>query len=180
MNYSKLSHTISQALRHSPQDYGLCLDSLGFVQCNELFEALGKCRDEWKNLTTEDIEAAMANSTKRRFEIVGNKIRATYGHSVPGVCAGELREPPEFLYHGTTVDAANAIATEGLKPMGRNYVHLSSEPSVAQIVAKRHGQNIAILKVKALEAHTNGIHFWFCNDTTWNAEYIPFAFIEQL
>ena len=116
MNYSNLSHTISHALRHAPQEYGLSLDSLGFVQCNELFEALGKCSDQWKNLTIDDIEAAMANSTKRRFEIVGSKIRATYGHSVPGVCAGELREPPEYLYHGTTADAARLIAAEGLKP----------------------------------------------------------------
>ena len=177
MNYSKLSHTISQALRHTPQDYGLCLDSLGFVQCDELFEALAKCSDEWKKLSVEDVEAAMACSTKRRFEIVGNKIRATYGHSVSGICAGELREPPEFLYHGTTEDAAAVIATEGLKPMGRNYVHLSSDPSVAQMVARRHGTQTVILKILAKEAYLNGVHFWFCNDTTWNAEYIPIAFI---
>ena len=180
MNYSKLSHTISHALRHAPQEYGLSLDSLGFVQCNELFEALGKCNDEWKNLTIDDIEAAMASSTKRRFEIVSSKIRATYGHSVPGVCAGELREPPEYLYHGTTADAAMSIATEGLRPMARNYVHLSSDPSVAQIVAKRHGEQTVILKIKAKEAHDNGIHFWYCNDTTWNAEYILATFIVQL
>ena len=177
MNYSKLSHTISQALRHTPQDYGLCLDSLGFVRCHDLFAALAKCSDEWKNLSVEDIEAAMACSTKRRFEVVGDKIRATYGHSIPGVCAGELREPPEILYHGTTTDAASIIAVEGLKPMGRNYVHLSVAPDVAQMVARRHGQQVVILKVKAKEADLDGIHFWFCNDTTWNAEYIPIAFL---
>ena len=179
MNYSKLSHTISQALRHTPQDYGLCLDSLGFVPCDELFAALAKCSDEWKNLSVEDIEVAMACSTKRRFEIVGNKIRATYGHSVPGVCAGELMEPPEVLYHGTTTEAAAIIAVEGLKPMGRNYVHLSVDPEVAQMVGRRHGLQTVILKVKAKEAYLDGIHFWFCNDTTWNAEYIPLTFLIQ-
>ena len=179
MDYSKLSHTVSQALRHTPQAYGLCLDSLGFVQCDELFAALAKCSDEWKCLSVEDIEAAMACSSKRRFEVVGDKIRATYGHSVPGVCTGELREPPEVLYHGTTTDAAAIIAVEGLKPMGRNYVHLSVDPDVAQMVAKRHGPQTVILKVKAKEAYLSGIHFGFCNDTTWNAEYIPITFLIQ-
>lgn len=121
----------------------------------------------------------MACSTKRRFEIVGDKIRATYGHSVPGVCAGELMEPPEELYHGTTTDAAAIIAVEGLKPMGRNYVHLSVAPDVAQMVAKRHGPQTVILKVKAKEAFLSGIHFWFFNDTNWNAEYIPITFLIQ-
>ena len=91
-----------------------------------------------------------------------------------------MREPPEYLYHGTTADAAESIAAEGLRPMGRNYVHLSSDPSVAQVVAKRHGEQTVILKIKAKEAHENGIHFWYCNDTTWNTEYIPTAFISQL
>ena len=177
MNYSKLSHTISQALRHTPQEYGLNLDALGFVPCDDLFKALAKCNNAWQNLTTEDIETAMANSAKRRFEIVGNKIRATYGHSVPGICAGELKEPPEFLYHGTTQEAAEKILVEGLKPMGRNYVHLSVDTTVAQRVAKRHGAQIVILKILASDAYRNGIHFWYCNDTTWNAEYIPTAFI---
>ena len=180
MNYSKLSHTISQALRHTPQDYGLSLDSLGFVTCSELFDALGKCNEEWRNLSADDIEATMANSTKRRFEIVGGKIRATYGHSVPGVCAGELREPPDFLYHGTTQEAASMILSEGLKPMGRNYVHLSTDVSVAQMVARRHGPSTVILKVNAHDAYDNNIHFWFCNDTTWNSDYIPISFITQL
>lgn len=177
MNYSRLSHIVSQALRHTPQDYGLSLDSLGFVPCDELFEALAKRSKDWENLTIGDIEAAMACSTKRRFEIVGNRIRATYGHSVPGVCAGELMEPPELLYHGTTADAAAIIAVEGLKPMGRNYVHLSADISTAQMVAGRHGSQTVILKVRAHEAYASGIHFWFCNDTTWNAEYIPVTFI---
>ena len=88
-----------------------------------------------------------------------------------------MREPPEILYHGTTTDAASIIAVEGLKPMGRNYVHLSVAPDVAQMVARRHGQQVVILKVKAKEAYLDGIHFWFCNDTTWNAEYIPIAFL---
>jgi putative RNA 2'-phosphotransferase len=179
MNYSKLSHTISQALRHTPQDYGLCLDSLGFVPCADLFKALAKCNLEWQHLSKDDIEAAMASSSKRRFEIIGDKIRATYGHSVPGVCAGELKEPPEFLYHGTTQEATEKILVEGLKPMGRNYVHLSVDTAVAETVAKRHGTHTVILKILAHEAYLNNIHFWYCNDTTWNAEYIPIQFIAK-
>ncbi len=177
MDYSKLSHTISQALRHTPQEYGLKLGSLGFVSCAKLFDALAKRSGEWNNLSCDDVKNAMEGATKRRFEIVGGKIRATYGHSVPGICAGELRKPPVFLYHGTSRDAVDTILREGIKPMGRNYVHLSVDPLVAQLVASRHGLEIAVFRILARESYVHGVHFWYCNDTTWNAEIISPAFL---
>lgn len=177
MDYLRLSRTISHALRHAPQEYGLKLDSLGFVPCADLFDALAKRSSEWSCLSCDDVESAMERSSKRRFEIIGGKIRATYGHSVPGICAGELREPPEFLYHGTSKDVVDIILQEGIKPMGRNYVHLSVDPFVARVVARRHGSEIAVLKVLAREAYSHGVHFWYCNDTTWNAEFISPAFL---
>jgi len=88
---------------------------------------------------------------------------------------GELKMPPEILYHGTTEEAYKQIQYEGLKPMSRNYVHLSIELATAQIVAARHHGAKVILKVNALEAWNAGIHFWYCNDTTWDAEAIPVA-----
>ena len=46
----KLSKTISHALRHKPEEYGLTLDSEGWVPIQELLHALGQRVERWKNL----------------------------------------------------------------------------------------------------------------------------------
>jgi putative RNA 2'-phosphotransferase len=36
-------------------------------------------------------------------------------------------KPPAILYHGTSPSAAKNIMSEGLRPMNRQYVHLSTD-----------------------------------------------------
>ena len=67
----------------------------------------------------------IASADKRRHEVVGDRIRALYGHSLPGKLRRETAKPPAMLFHGTSPEAAEKILREGLKPMRRQYVHLS-------------------------------------------------------
>lgn len=78
--YVKASKTISYALRHNPTEFGLTLDTEGWVDCDELIAALAKHMSP-VYLTKDDIAAIIAESDKKRFEILNGKIRATYGHS---------------------------------------------------------------------------------------------------
>ncbi|MGM0411615.1 MAG: RNA 2'-phosphotransferase [Bacillota bacterium] len=80
------------------------------------------------------------NDSKGRFSFLNNKerIRANYGHSIEGINPDyKTIKPHKFLYHGTTPKVKNDILKEGLKPMGRNYVHLSVGIKEAKKVAKR-------------------------------------------
>lgn len=49
---------------------------------------------EWSNLTADDVAAMVATSSKQRHEIEGDRIRALYGHSVPGRIVRTRAEPP--------------------------------------------------------------------------------------
>jgi len=120
------------------------------------------------------------HSKKRRHEIIDGRIRALYGHSTEKRLAKQTATPPEVLFHGTDASAANKIVSEGLKPMSRQYVHLSVDPHTAHEVGTRKDSYPVILLVRAGEAQRNGIAFYEGNESVWLADYIPPAFISRI
>jgi putative RNA 2'-phosphotransferase len=112
-----------------------------------------------------------------RYQIQGDKIRALYGHSVPGKLLKKPGTPPDLLYHGTVSRAVDAIRQEGLKPMSRQYVHLSIDTNMANIVGSRRGNDVVILTIRAKEAAEAGVPFYEGNVHVWLADYGPPAYI---
>lgn len=176
-NHTRLSKTISHALRHQPEAYGLQLDPEGWVAVDELLAALRQRRNAWRDVNLEDIATIMAESSKQRFELHEGKIRAFYGHSTPEKVEKQPAIPPAILYHGTTLQAAAAIRRKGLKSMQRQYVHLSTDEKTARLVALRRTNQPVILRIAALQAHEQGIHFYAGNEDIWLADPIPATFI---
>ncbi len=173
----RLSKTIAKALRHSPWLFELEIDQEGWTPIEHLLAALGRERREWRNLAEVDLAELIAQSEKKRYEIRGGKIRAYYGHSLPGKLLKTPAEPPEILYHGTTVEVLDAIRQSGLKPMRRQYVHLSMDRETATLVARRKRGEIVILEIRAREAHRSGVRFYLGNEMVWLADAIPPAHI---
>ena len=172
----QLSKTISYALRHQPEEYDLHLDAEGWVSIEALLDALHQ-RKSWQHVSIADINAILAESDKQRFEIHDGRIRALYGHSTSEKVEKEAAVPPEILYHGTTSRAAATIHSKGLLPMKRQYVHLSTDEKTARQVALRRTSSPVILRVAALKAHQQGVHFYPGNENVWLADAIPPAFI---
>jgi putative RNA 2'-phosphotransferase len=177
MNLTQLSKTISHALRHQPWLYELELDNEGWISVDALLTALRQHRADWKNLVADDIARMMAASDKQRFELKAGRIRALYGHSLPNKLLKQLGKPPDLLYHGTSPKAAQSITREGLKPMGRQYVHLSADKMTALQVGRRKAKTPVILKIQAAEAFASGVRFYAGNEKVWLADYIPPQFI---
>ncbi len=176
--YVKLSRVISHALRHEPWLYELELDAEGWVCTDQLLEALRKMRPGWRDLELEDLEDVIRTSSKKRFEIRTGRIRALYGHSLPGKLKRIASPPPEILYHGTSPQAVLKIRTEGLRPMGRQYVHLSMDEATATEVGRRKAPKPVLLRVRALEAFRNGVPFYEGNEKVWLADSVPPQYIE--
>jgi putative RNA 2'-phosphotransferase len=175
----QLSKTMAYALRHQPAQFGLTLDEEGWVPVDELADALRRHRSDWQNLQTEDFAEVIAQSEKQRYELRDGKIRAFYGHSTPQKITHEVTSPPAILFHGTTPQAARSIQKEGLKPMKRQYVHLSADEETARRVALRRTHKPIILHVAAQEAYQQGIKFYLSKDLIWLAEPIPPQFITE-
>jgi putative RNA 2'-phosphotransferase len=173
-----LSRAVSHALRHEPWLYELELDDAGWVTTDALLAAMRAERPAWSSLNAADLAQMIAQSDKNRHELKDGRIRALYGHSTPQKLLKEPAMPPEILYHGTSPEAAERIKADGLKPMSRQYVHLSVNTEIAEQVGRRKAKAPIILLVNAGQAHASGIAFYHGNDRVWLADSVPSAFID--
>ena len=171
-----LSRAVSHALRHEPWVYELELDGEGWTSLPALVEAL-RDRPRWRRATVERVREVVAAPGKRRFEVDGDRIRALYGHSVPGRIVKVEAVPPSVLFHGTSPEAWEAIGVQGLVAMGRQYVHLSTDVGTAVEVGRRKAATPVILRVDAAGACEAGVRFWSGNERVWLADAVPARFL---
>lgn len=145
MKRKELSKLMSYILRHHPDKFGLELGNNGFVDLGEFTRAIQKEHPEviWADILREVYEF----KDKQRFEIKGDKIRALHGHSVESNIKHTAEKPPKVLYHGTSRRAYELIKVEGLKPMNREFIHLSENTDMAIEVANRYDKKPVIMQI---------------------------------
>lgn len=180
LDYRALSKTISHALRHAPWLYELEPDPEGWVPLEALLASIRKHRWVWRDVGETEIRELMARADKQRFELDHGRIRALYGHSLPGGIAREASSPPSILYHGTSEAALPSILRDGLKPVRRQLVHLSTDIATAQQVARRRAGVSRVLQVDAAVAAAAGVRFYFGNPQVWLANEVPPRYLRPI
>lgn len=171
----RLSRLMSLVLRHEPDRHGIVLDAEGFTPLGDLVDAL---RRQMPGVGASDVRAVVetVEPVKQRFSIESDDIRANYGHSVEGRIAHEAAVPPAVLFHGTAVGALAAILSSGLRPMRRQYVHLTEDQVLALRVGGRHGRP-ALVRVDAVRAQLDGVVFYRANRSFWLADHVPARYL---
>lgn len=172
-----LSKTISHALRHEPWLYELELDDQGWTDLRALLISLRSVSPQFGRVDERDVAEVIEVLEKKRFELLDGKIRALYGHSLPGVFRNTEGCPPKELFHGTSRSAAKRIAIEGLRPMGRQFVHLSIDKDTALQVGKRKARDPVVLAVDAQSARSSGVKFYQGNEHVWLTDLVPAPFV---
>lgn len=180
MDYIKFSKEISYALRHAPWEYELEMDENGFVDIQQLLLSINEENVYPKVIDKTDVFHVIEISDKKRFEVSGERIRAIYGHSFPMQIKYNEETPPAILYHGTAKRFLNSIMTEGLKPMSRQYVHLSADIETAMQVGKRRDSEPVILQIDTISALEAGIKFYHANNKVWLCKRMPCPFLSNL
>lgn len=180
VSLTELSKTVSHALRHEPWLYELELDDEGWVPADQLLDGLRRLGGRWAGVDRTALERMIAESSKTRYELRGDRIRALYGHSVPGRIDKEPAEPPDVLFHGTSPATLGRVLEQGLRPMGRQYVHLSPDRETAVQVGLRKARPCAVLLVDAARAWADGIAFYRGNDQVWLADLVPAGYLEAI
>jgi putative RNA 2'-phosphotransferase len=180
VDHEKLSKFLAYILRHNPEEFNLTLDAQGFTSVDSVWAAIQKRfpngRYGWKDV----LEIVKGDKTgKKRYEIKENRIRAMYGHNA-AVTEITYRPfvPPSVLYHGTNQPALALIKLEGLKALGRQYVHLTTSADRAITVAKRRSNDIIVLEILSAEAHAAGVVFFRPEPEHFLAKAIPPEFIQ--
>lgn len=127
------------------------------------------------------LEQIVGNDKKQRFAFdeTKTKIRANQGHSIKGVIIEPIKAtPPDILYHGTATRFLERIMQEGLKPMGRNFVHLSSDIETAKKVGSRHGKPVVLI-VDAKQFYEDTNKLFLSQNGIWQAEFIESKYISR-
>lgn len=171
MNLTNISKKLSYLLRHCTEPLYIDLDG-GWADVDQIIEAL---KSRYQETNKSILERIVADDVKGRysFNTDHTKIRANQGHSIPGVIIEmEQPEPPEFLYHGTATRFLPAILEEGLMPMSRQYVHISSDLTTAIEVGKRHGKPVVLI-IRAKDFVTDGYKLYRSSNGVWLTEKIP-------
>jgi putative RNA 2'-phosphotransferase len=127
----------------------------------------------FEEVTRQRIEGLVsAGPAAQRFEIIGNCIRARYGHTLPQAIEYEPADPPEFLFHGTTPGNADTILSEGLRPIERQRVHLSVDTPAAREVGRRRCPDPVILRIDTVCAQKGGAKFYRGGPAVWLSDEI--------
>lgn len=171
----RISKLMSLILRHKPDQFGVVLDPEGYADMRDL---LGALRASIPDASVEDIHrvVVLIEPDKARFTIERSDIRANYGHSLSERIAQPRVTPPRVLLHGTSEGVAGAIRREGIRPMQRQYVHLTTNPDLAARVGGRHGRP-CVLEVDAHRASQAGVAFYRANEFFWLADFVPPDFV---
>jgi putative RNA 2'-phosphotransferase len=171
----RLSKLMSLVLRHKPDQFGVVLDAEGYAQIDDLVRAL---RESIPDVCIDDVLGVVGTiePDKARFSISGSDIKANYGHSLNERITRERVVPPAVLLHGTSEQAVSGIRRDGIRPMQRQYVHLTTNLDLAGRVGGRHGK-ARVLEIDALRAYNSGFAFYRANASFWLADWVPPEFI---
>lgn len=178
---SGLSIYLSFLLRHKPEELNLHMDKQGWVNVNELIDAVntsGRYMLDYKRL--KDL---VDTDEKKRYRLSedGNRIKACQGHSIPWVEVELVyTEPPARLYHGTTVEAYKKIlASEYISKMERHAVHMQEDVKMAWKSAKRWKKNPVVLGIDAETMYKEGYVFGRSENDVWCVEEVPVQYIVE-
>ncbi|WP_324281761.1 RNA 2'-phosphotransferase [Cyanobacterium aponinum UTEX 3221] len=174
----KKSKILSLILRHQPEYIDIKLDEKGWVSINEL---LSGCEKKGIKISREEIEEIVKTNDKKRFTICKytDKIKANQGHSINVSLNLKCANPPDILYHGTTIKFKDSIIKQGLLKMNRHHVHLSSDIETAKKVGSRHGK-VMILVIDTKKMTEDGYKFYLSENNIWLVDQVPSIYFSKI
>lgn len=139
---SEGSKKLSWLLRHGALAEGIPMDAAGWAPVEHVLRAT--------RLSRPELERVVLENNKSRLQLVGDRIRASQGHSLEGMpvtlealeASWEPFAATQSIWHGTNVGAAAGIGREGILPGGRTHVHLAE--AIDSRVGKRAEVHIMI------------------------------------
>jgi len=173
---------MSYVLRHGAKNENIDIDKEGWINTQELIEASNKAGHSCDLSTIKNI---VDTNKKKRYELSLDhlQIRALQGHSQKDVdIKFDEKIPPDFLYHGTSIDNLDKIMKEGIKKMSRLYVHLSDDIKTAESVGIRHAKakdKLIILKIDSNQMAKDGCKFYLSSNNVWLIDFVEPKYIKK-
>ncbi|KQM10922.1 MAG: RNA 2'-phosphotransferase [Candidatus Methanomethylophilaceae archaeon] len=119
----RLGRSLAGILRHGRFD--LSMDDQGFVDMRDIVGVIKEKNPRMHWLRPHHIVALVDTDPKGRYQVSGNVVRATYGHTIELDMVLNTENVPDYLYYPTAPEETDLILESGLYPSDRAMVHLS-------------------------------------------------------
>src|SRR5262245_277042 len=170
----RITRSLAYMLRHQPEEFDLEVDEFGYAEMDDVVQALNERLGE--PVEEDDIREAVTSGDRQRYEVVADRIRALYGHSID-VQPGEPGKPPSMLYVGVSRADADRAQRFGLRAGRRRFLHLALSPEDAIESGRRAAHEYVVITVHALDAWEEGINF-YDRKSLFLSDPIPTDFLE--
>ncbi len=162
---NRYSRKLTQILRHTAiSQYGLFVDDDGFVELSEILNL-----KEFQGCSVDMVQDIVKTDDKTRMSL---ELRDVYWISANQGHSGEVAEcldPTKYLtaliepivpcLHGTYQKYKTAIQNEGLKIMGRDYIHCANGLPNQVKSGMRRDCNLLVI-IDMVKAMSDGIKFY--------------------
>ena len=176
-----LARRLALALRHAPEKFDLEMDINGWIDIKDIirqFKKSNERRYHW--LRPHHFRAISETDPKGRYEVRGNVIRATYGHSLEIELDLPTDNIPTSLFYPCSPDEAENLLEVGISPSGRSHVHLSATVRSAAEAGKVHHSRPAILEVDTASMVASGDTVWHAGVTVYLADSVAGEYLSVL
>jgi putative RNA 2'-phosphotransferase len=167
----RMGRTLAGILRHGKFD--LEMDDQGFVSIREIVFVMKEKNNRMHWLRPHHVIALVETDPKGRYQISGDMVRATYGHSIPLDLELPTDNVPAELFFPTTAEEVDIILEVGLLPSDRSMVHLSLTYDDAMRAGKVRVDNPIILVIDADAVFEAGYDIGKAGKTVFLAKQVP-------
>lgn len=168
-----LSRWLLKVLRHNPEAAGVIMDRDGWVAMEQIVNSLPAHLLGFSNLPKDFLVEVVEHLLWQRVQLIGENIRATYGHTTHLLDPLEPLIPDAPLFHGTSWELWPLIKHVGLAPAGRRFVQLTTDFDYANRIALGRSSNPLVLQVATRDALDAGVQFFNFGIHVWQCTVVP-------
>lgn len=176
----RVGRIMAGVLRHFPDKFGVEMDEQGWVNLDAFVQQLRSQKERLHWIKPYHIVAIVATDPKGRYQIEGDQVRATYGHSLkldlkdlPG------DNVPDDLFYPVTEEEVELILERGLVPTDRQKVHLSRTYENALAAGLRRADNPIILRIDSFQARMDGHLIQQAGKTVFITDSVPAQYLSK-
>ena len=152
-----LAKFVAYILERRPDEFGLVIDSEGYIRIKELLKALNEEKG-FRHVRRSHLNEILYSTMNPPFEIVGNRIRAKHRDHLPQHDAA--RDLPKLLYTYIRRKAHPFVKDKGIFPSRYHQVVLSSNRDLAERMGKRSDPEPIVLTVHVQKSIDYGVRFY--------------------
>ena len=179
---NSLGRMLALVLRHAPEKFNVEMDINGWVNSRELSESIVKQRRgrgfHW--LKAWHFQAIADADEKGRYQVEGEMMRATYGHTIELELDLPTDDIPESLYYPCEDGQVVTLTEFGILAGDRNHVHLSKTIINALEAGHVRISRPAIMEIDTVRAIADGHIIYRAGTTVYLVDEIPGEYLYQV